>query len=100
VCCNVSPIVPPSPRSIAFTGPETLPVMVLPVISTWSEVFLVARAETEAADSPMTGDSTIASFWMFVITMLLMVMLENVVPVAADGRLIRTQIPQFWRASP
>jgi len=48
----------------------------------------------------MTGDSTIASVWMFVITRLLTVMLEKVVPVAAAGRLIRTQIPQFWRASP
>src|ERR1039458_8099438 len=92
---------------IPSCGPETVPVMVLPVISTWSQVFPAA----DKLAGPHSGQNEIPSLWMFVITRLLMVVLEKVVPVTtgpgpkppeAEGFRSWTQpfIPQPWRATP
>src|ERR1035438_6126475 len=72
VCCNVSPQV--ALIAIPNTGPETLPVMVLPAISTWSQTLPVG----DVTVGPQFGQISIA----FVITRLLMVVLAKVVPVA------------------
>ncbi len=101
VCCNVSPEA--RANWIPNIGPETLPVIVLPVISIWSQVFSVGGAPAAWAQA---GQKTIPIFWTFVITRLPMVMLEKVVPVAtgnpnfAAGGSMSTQFPQFRRASP
>src|ERR1017187_321936 len=77
VCCTVSPQT--TCTLIALLGPEALPVMVLPVISTWSQTLPVG----DVTVGPQFGQISIAlCVGMFVITRLLMVVLEKVVPVA------------------
>ena len=54
---------------------EALPLMVLPVINTWSQVFPVTTAGAVSS-----GENAIPVFWMFDNTRLLMVMLEKLSP--------------------
>src|ERR1017187_3514377 len=82
VCCNVSPQA--TCTLIALFAPEALPVMVLPVISTWSQTLPVG----DVTVGPQFGQIWIPvpCIGMFVITRLLMVVLEKVVPVIHGPR--------------
>src|SRR5947209_15345458 len=105
VCCNFSP--QSSCTLIPLAGPAALPVMVLPVICTWSQVLWVGPGGV----GPQFGQIRIAALCceMFDITRLLMVVLEKVCPVTggpcpnspAEGLRRKTQpYKQFWSASP